>query len=155
MTRSSVSIESAQRRSGLADPPPVSCELHPFTFALKHRALAAARVLPCAPSGPASVFDFCHFGVALGRDIVSFLDDDVVAAIDHIHYSDTDTVTSELHFPPGEGVLDLDAIGARMAGKPIAASWDLFGWPGARHAVRTHMAEYRLFVERLAASAAA
>jgi hypothetical protein len=50
-------------------------------------------------------------------------------------------------------VLDLDAIGARMAGKAIAASWDLFGWPGARHAVRAHMPAYRAFVERLAASA--
>ena len=147
-------IESAQRRSGLADPPTISCELHPFTFALKHRALAQLGAA-LRSVGAGICLDFCHFGVALGRDIVSFLDDDVVAAIDHIHYSDTDTVTSELHFPPSEGVLDLDAIGARMAGKPIAASWDLFGWPGARHAVRTHMAAYRLFVERLAASAAA
>jgi sugar phosphate isomerase/epimerase len=144
-------ISEAQRRSGLADPPTVSCELHPFTFALRHRALpqlgAALRSV-----GAGICFDLCHFGVALGRDLVPWLDDDVVAAIDHVHYSDTDTLTSELHFPPGEGVLDLDAIGARLAGKPIAASWDLFGWPGARHAVRTYMPAYRAFVERLAAS---
>jgi sugar phosphate isomerase/epimerase len=147
-------IESAQRRSGLATPPPVSCELHPFTFALRHRALARLGAA-LRSVGAGICFDFCHFGVALGRDLVAALDDEVVASIDHIHYSDTDTLTSELHFPPGEGVLDLDAIGARMAGKPIAASWDLFGWPGARQAVRTHMAEYRRFVERLAAGPAA
>ena len=50
-------------------------------------------------------------------------------------------------------MLDLDAIGERMAGRPVAASWDLFGWPGARHAVRSRMGEYRRFVERLTASA--
>jgi sugar phosphate isomerase/epimerase len=146
-------IAEAQRRSGLADPPTVSCELHPFTFALKHRALGELGTA-LRSVGAGICFDFCHFGVALGRDLVSSLDDDVVAAIDHIHYSDTDTVTSELHFPPGEGVLDLDAIGARMAGKAIAASWDLFGWPGPRRAVRTHMSAYQDFVHRLAASAA-
>ena len=147
-------IETAARRSGLSDPPPVSCELHPFTFALKHRAVPPlARALRSIGAG--ICFDFCHFGVALGRDILAFIDDEVLAAIDHIHYSDTDTKTSELHFPPGEGVLDLDAIGARLAGKPIAASWDLFGWPGPRHAVHARMSAYTSFVRRHATTARA
>lgn len=146
-------IEAAGRRSGLADPPPVSCELHPFTFALHHRALGElGRALRSVGAG--ICFDLCHFGVALGADLLPFLDEEVLAAIDHVHYSDTDTRTSELHFPPGEGVLDLQAIAARLAGKPIAAAWDLFGWPGARHAARVAMPAYRRFVERLAASAA-
>ncbi len=140
-------IEKAAKKSRLVDPPPVSCELHPFTFALKHRALpelaAALRSV-----GAGICFDFCHFGVALGRDLVGHLDDDVVEAIDHVHYSDTDTKTSELHFPPGEGVLDLDQVGARLAGKKIALSWDLFGWPGPRHAVRARMSVYQNFVDR-------
>jgi sugar phosphate isomerase/epimerase len=76
----------------------------------------------------------------------------VVAAIDHVHFSDTDAKTSELHFPPGEGVLDLEAIVARLAGKPIAFSWDLFGWPGPRHAVRARMSVYQSFVDRHAAT---
>ena len=144
-------IETAGRRSGLADPVPVSIELHPFTFALKHRALPQlGRALLSVGAG--ICFDFCHFGVALGKDVLEYIDDDVLAAIDHIHYSDTDVVTSELHFPPGDGVLDLDAIGARLAGKPIAASWDLFGWPEPRYAVRQGMETYRTFVERLASS---
>jgi sugar phosphate isomerase/epimerase len=147
-------IGMAQQRARLADPPTVSCELHPFTFALRHRALGELGTA-LGSVGAGICFDFCHFGVALGPEIVSFLDDEVVAAIDHLHFSDTDTVTSELHFPPGEGILDLDVIGQRMAGKPIAASWDLFGWPGARHAVTSRMAAYRSFVERLAASASA
>jgi sugar phosphate isomerase/epimerase len=146
-------IETAARRSGLSDPPPVSCELHPFTFALKHRAIPPlARALRAVGAG--ICFDFCHFGVALSRGILDYIDDEVLGAINHIHYSDTDTKTSELHFPPGEGVLDLDAIGDRLAGKPIAASWDLFGWPGPRHAVRTGMGAYGSFVRRHAAAAA-
>ena len=144
-------IEAASSRSGLTSPPPVSCELHPFTFALKHRMLlqlaAALR-----PVGAGMCFDFCHFDVALGRDLLGYLDEEIVDAIDHIHYSDTDTKTSELHFPPGQGVLDIEAIGARIAGKPIAISWDLFGWPGPRHSVRSRMDVYRSFVERHAAS---
>jgi sugar phosphate isomerase/epimerase len=140
-------IESATERSRLKEPPPVSIELHPFTFALKHKSigkLAAA----LKPVGAGICFDYCHFGVALGRDLLPHLTDDVVDAIDHVHYSDTDTKTSELHFPPGEGVLDLEAIGSRLAGKAIALSWDLFGWPAARYAARARMDVYRSFVER-------
>jgi sugar phosphate isomerase/epimerase len=140
-------IGVAMARSGLRSPPAISVELHPFTFALKHRAIGElAAALQTVGAG--ICFDFCHFGVALGPDLLDHLDDDVVAAIDHVHYSDTDGKTSELHFPPREGVLDLDAIGARLAGRPIAVSWDLFGWPGARHAVRSGMHIYRGFVER-------
>jgi sugar phosphate isomerase/epimerase len=144
-------IEAAGRRSGLASPPPVSCELHPFTFALRHQALPTlARAL--APVGAGICLDTCHFAVALGRDVAAHLDAEVVAAVNHIHYADSDARTSELHFPPGEGVLDLDAIAAKVAGRPLAIAWDLFGWPGARAAVRARMATYRAFVERHAGS---
>jgi sugar phosphate isomerase/epimerase len=144
-------IDNARRRSGLSDPPSVSCELHPFTFALKYRALPElATALRSVGAG--ICFDFCHFGVALGGDLFALLAEDVVDTIDHIHFSDTDGRTSELHFPPGEGMLDLAAIGERIAGKPIAASWDLFGWPGPRYAVSAHMDAYRGFVEKLALS---
>ena len=65
-------IEAARRRSGLTEPPPVSCELHPFTFALKYRTLpqlaAALRSV-----GAGICFDFCHFGVALGTDLLEQL----------------------------------------------------------------------------------
>ncbi len=146
-------IGQAQERSGLADPPPVSAELHPFTFGLQHRVLPqlAAALLRV---GAGICLDFCHFGVALGRDLLDWITDDVLAAIDHVHYSDTDTLTSELHFPPGEGVLDLDAIGDRIASRPIATSWDLFGWPEPRHAMRHRMDRYAAFVGRHAASVA-
>ncbi|HUC18249.1 MAG TPA: sugar phosphate isomerase/epimerase [Acetobacteraceae bacterium] len=144
-------IEAAIHRSGLENPPSVSCELHPFTFALKHRAIAPlASALRSVGAG--ICFDFCHFGVALGRDLLEVIDDDVLDAINHVHYANTDTKTSELHFPPNDGVLDLEAIGSRLKGKPIAISWDLFGWPEPRHAARSQMAAYEAFVRRHAAS---
>ncbi|MFN8620741.1 MAG: TIM barrel protein [Chloroflexota bacterium] len=147
-------IEEGRERSGLADPPPISLELHPFTLGLQHRVLPElAAALVSVDAG--ICFDFCHFGVALGRELLDFLTDDVLAAIDHVHYSDTDIVTSELHFPPGEGVLDLEAIGARLAGKPIATSWDLFGWPSPRHAMRTTFDRYVAWVDRHRASTGA
>ncbi|MFN8518939.1 MAG: sugar phosphate isomerase/epimerase [Chloroflexota bacterium] len=146
-------IRQAQERSGLADPPPVSAELHPFTFGLQHRVLPALAAALLSV-GAGICLDFCHFGVALGRDLLDWITDDVLAAIDHVHYSDTDTQTSELHFPPGEGALDLDAIGARLATRPIATSWDLFGWPSPRFAMAQRMDQYAAFVTRHAAAVA-
>jgi sugar phosphate isomerase/epimerase len=147
-------IARAGERCGLQRVPPVSVELHPFTFGLVHRVLpelgAALRSV-----GAGICFDFCHFGVALGADLLDAIDNDVLAAIDHVHYSDTDLTTSELHFPPGDGVLDLAAIGRRLAGLPIATSWDLFGWPAPREAMRTRMDRYRDFVRAHALSTGA
>lgn len=144
-------FDAARTASGLDDPPRISVELHPFTFALAHRQL------PVLASALAEVsagicFDFCHFGVALGRDLLDSIDDDVLAVIDHAHYSDTDVVSSELHFPPGDGVLDLDAIGERLAGRGLSIAWDLFGWPSPRHAMESRMDRYRAFVRAHAAS---
>ena len=144
-------IEAATKASGLSDPPAVSIELHPFTFGLQHRALGELAA-SLTSVGAGICFDFCHFAVALGRDLLPYLDDRVLSAINHIHYADSDVETSELHFPPGEGVLDLDAIAGRLAGLPVAAGWDLFGWPGPRRAVRAHMARYREFVRRIGAA---
>lgn len=145
-------IERARDAAGLSDPPRVSIELHPFTFGLAHRCLPQLAETLRAVGDVGICFDFCHFAVALGPDLLSAIDDEVLDAIDHVHYSDSDCVTSELHFPPGLGVLDFDAIGARLAGKPIATSWDLFGWPSPRTAIGDHFGEYRSFVERHAAS---
>jgi sugar phosphate isomerase/epimerase len=128
-------IAAGAERSGLAEPPEVSVELHPFTFALEHRLVgelgAALRGV-----GAGICLDFCHFGVALGADF-----DFEPAHVNHVHYSDTDCVTSELHFPPGKGVLDLDSLVARLPAG-VAISWDLFGWPAPRAAIRASMGDY-------------
>lgn len=147
-------FEAAIAASGLAEPPRISVELHPFTFGLAHRSLPElARAIDGVGAG--ICFDFCHFGVALGADLLASIDDEILATINHVHYSDTDLVTSELHFPPGDGRLDLDAIGVRLAGRALSMGWDLFGWPSPRHAMETRMDRYRAFVRSHAASSRA
>jgi sugar phosphate isomerase/epimerase len=144
-------FEAAIADSGLVEPPRISVELHPFTFGLAHRRVAElARAL--AGVGAGICFDFCHFGVALGDDLLATIDEEVLGAINHVHYSDTDLVTSELHFPPGDGRLDLDAIGRRLEGRSLSMGWDLFGWPSPRQAMERHMDRYRSFVRSHAAS---
>jgi sugar phosphate isomerase/epimerase len=144
-------FEAAAASSGLAEPPRISVELHPFTFGLAHSRVAElARALVGVGAG--ICFDFCHFGVALGDDLLVAIDEEVLRAINHVHYSDSDLVTSELHFPPGDGRLDLDAIGRRLKGRGLSMGWDLFGWPSPRHAMETRMDRYRAFVRSHAAS---
>lgn len=144
-------FDEARAAAGLERPPGISVELHPFTFALAHRELPAlATALRSVGAG--ICFDFCHFGVALGDGMLAAIDDEVLAAIDHLHYSDTDLQTSELHFPPGDGVLNLEAIGERIAGRHLTIAWDLFGWPSPRQAIASGMDRYRAFIQRHAAT---
>ena len=141
-------IERARDLAGLADPPEISLELHPFTFALKY-----GRLVPLAEAlssiGAGICVDFCHFGVALGPAFYEAIDDSVMAAVSEIHYSDTDCVTSEFHYPPGRGILDMSRVADRFAGRGVPASLDLFQWPAPRAAVRSSMEAYRDFVMRL------
>lgn len=144
-------IAAGIERSRLADPPDVSVELHPFTFALEHGFVAElAEALRHVGAG--ICLDFCHFGVALGREFMSEVGDDVLLAVNHIHFSDTDCLTSELHFPPGRGVLDLNSVISRLAGLPVALAWDLFGWPSPRAAIRESLPSYARFVRQGAAA---
>lgn len=139
-------IDQARQVSGLADPPVISVECHPFTWALAHRRLPQlARALASVGSG--ICLDFCHFAVALGPDFMAEIDDEVLGAINHVHFADSDAATPELHFPPGLGVLDLEAIARKLAGRGLAIAWDLFGWPGPRTAIRATMPAYAAFVD--------
>src|SRR5262249_39862411 len=112
-------IARAVDASGLGDPPRVSVELHPFTFALAYGLLeeTAAAVLRV---GARLCLDYCHFGVVLGPSFADALTPSVLEAVDHVHWADTDCTTSELHFPPGRGVLDLDAVDARLEGRDLS-----------------------------------
>jgi sugar phosphate isomerase/epimerase len=140
-------VEAALGQSGLAGPPAVSVELHPFTFALARRRVPeVAEALRGAGAG--ICVDFCHFGVALGRDFALELTPEVLRAVNHVHFADSDCATSELHFPPGEGVLDLDAIVARFSAPDVVLAWDLFGWPAPRAAIRRTMPVYARYVPR-------
>jgi sugar phosphate isomerase/epimerase len=140
-------IEAALSQCGLAQPPAVSVELHPFTFALAQRLVP--RVAEALHSVGAGIcLDFSHFGVALGADFAEELTPEVLRAVNHVHFADSDCKTSELHFPPGEGVLDLGALVARLAGPDRVLAWDLFGWPAPRAAIRRTMPAYAHYVSQ-------
>ena len=80
-----------------------SCELHPFTFALAAPRAARAGGGAALRRGAGICFDFCHFGVALGRDMLAAIDDDVLAAIDHVHYSRHGLRDVRAALPAGRG----------------------------------------------------
>lgn len=141
-------IEAGRERSGLADPPPLTLELHPFTFALAHRRIA--ELIETLPSiGDVSLcWDFAHFAVALGPEFISELPDGFSDAIGEVHWCDSDGASSELHFPPGKGVLDLAALEAMLGGRPVPILWDLFSWPAPRDAIRRYMGAYAAAIAR-------
>lgn len=140
-------IDRARAGAGsLAGALRVSVELHPFTFALKYGRLEElAAALPKV--GASICMDFCHFAVAMGQDFIRNLSDDVLAAIGEIHYCDSDAQTSEFHFPPGKGILDLEEIETRLAARGIPAALDLFQWPFPQSAAVESMDYYRRFVQ--------
>jgi sugar phosphate isomerase/epimerase len=55
------------------------------------------------------VYDCCHFGVGLPDGYVEAIHK-LGPRIRHVHFSDSDKVTSEVHYAPGTGCLDLPAI---------------------------------------------
>jgi sugar phosphate isomerase/epimerase len=142
-------IDAARERSLLTDPPVISVELHPFTFALDRGALSElAEELKRIGAG--ICLDFCHFGVSLGPGFASSLDAHVLAAVNHVHFADTDCATSELHFPPGRGILDLESIMSHISALEVAVAWDLFGWPAPHAAIRESLTTYARFVRERA-----
>lgn len=104
-------------------------EPHPFTVGMSDKLLVKlCDSLDSAHFG--ITFDFCHYGVGRPTDYV-----DAVRVlgprIRNIHFSDSDQVTSELHFPPNAGRLKinglLDAFKAIQYDGTIAL--DLYGYP--------------------------
>lgn len=76
------------------------------------------------------LFDFCHYGVGQPETYVQAIYD-LGSRIEHLHYSDTDGQTSELHYPPGKGVLDLMAMHQALVDIGFAgtATLDMYGYP--------------------------
>jgi sugar phosphate isomerase/epimerase len=143
-------IVEAEARSGLAQAPRVTVEPHPYTFGLSSgRLVELANALVQADAS--ICLDLCHFAVARGADFIDSLEEEVLDAVDHVHLSDSDARSSELHFPPGMGVLDLDRVGRRLQGRGFTCAWDLFGWPAPRAALENAMPAYARFVEQYAA----
>ena len=141
-------IERARELARLDEPPDIAVELHPNTFALKHGMHEeVAETLMGVAAGVC--LDFCHAAVALGADFATRLSDNFIQSVSHVHFADSDCRSEQLHFPPGAGRVDIAAAERVLEGRGLGVAWDLFGWPGPRHATTLGMARYREAVERI------
>jgi sugar phosphate isomerase/epimerase len=104
-------------------------EPHPFTVGMSDQVLC--RLCDALdPAGFGVTYDFCHYGVGRPNDYV-----DAIRAlgprIRHLHFSDSDQKSSELHFPPGQGRMDLPRIlqALKEIGYNGSITLDLYGYP--------------------------
>ncbi len=104
-------------------------EPHPFTVGMSDGFLI--RLFDALDSAHFGVtYDFCHYGVGRPKDYT-----DAIRAlgprIRHIHFSDSDQKTSELHFPPGTGRMDLKKMleAFKNIGYNGTMALDLYGYP--------------------------
>jgi len=90
----------------------ISVEVHPFTLGIDLDFLC--KLYDRVDSESFGVtYDCCHFGVGLPESYAGAIIK-MGHRIKHVHFSDSDKRTPELHFPPGKGCLDLDAIVAAL-----------------------------------------
>ena len=106
-----------------------TAEPHPFTLGMDNSFMKRlCDQLDRAHFG--ILFDFCHYGVGQPDGYVQAIYD-LGPRIEHLHYSDTDGFTSELHYPPGKGVLDLQAMNQALVDIKFAgtSTLDMYGYP--------------------------
>lgn len=118
-------------------------EPHPFTVGMSDRFLTKLfDTLDSAHFG--ITYDFCHYGVGRPNDYVAAVRA-LGPRIRNIHFSDTDQKSSELHFPPGSGRLDIHSI--LEAFKSIrydgGITLDLYAYPLPVHALPAALARMR------------
>ena len=83
-------------------------EPHPFTVGMNDQFM----IRLCDALDPARfgvLYDCCHFGVGQPQDYLGAIQR-LGPRIRHIHFSDSDQKTSELHYTLGRGELDLEGI---------------------------------------------
>jgi len=90
----------------------LSIEVHPFTLGIDLDWLVALCDRLDSPHFGV-VYDCCHFGVGLPQGYVEAVRR-LGHRIHHVHFSDSDQVSSELHYAPGTGRLDLSGIVAAL-----------------------------------------
>mgnify|MGYP000633824578 CR=1 FL=1 len=96
------------------------------------------------------LFDFCHFGVGKPNSYVEALHT-LGDRIQHLHYSDSDGVSSELHFPPGKGKLALDDIDIALQaiGFSGTATLDMYGYPLPEKGYQWGLPRFQIALETL------
>ena len=117
----------------------VYIEVHPFTLGTNIEFLTRLCDRVCTDEFGVC-YDPCHFGVGMPDGYI-----DAIRTLDRhvkiVHYCDSDRRSSELHFPPGRGSLDMDGIVQALRDIRFAGRWmlDLFKYPlpnrGAREAL--------------------
>jgi sugar phosphate isomerase/epimerase len=118
-------------------------EPHPFTLGMD---LTFTKQL-CDRLDPAHfgiLFDFCHFGVGKPTGYVDAIRV-LGTRIQHLHYSDSDCRSSELHFPPGKGKLDLAAMNRalRDVGFAGTSTLDMYSYPLPEQGYKWGLPRYR------------
>jgi sugar phosphate isomerase/epimerase len=107
----------------------VISEPHPFTVGIEDWfAIELYDRLEASNFG--FLYDCCHYGVGRPADYAQAIKN-LNHRIRHVHFSDSDQKSSELHFPPGVGKLDLEAVINAFAAINYRGtiSLDLYGWP--------------------------
>ena len=120
-----------------------TAEPHPFTLGMDNDFMKQlCDQLDRAHFGV--LFDFCHYGVGQPETYVHAIYD-LGARIEHLHYSDTDGFTSELHYPPGKGALDLAAMNQALTeiGFAGTSTLDMYGYPMPEQGYRWGLPLYR------------
>ena len=104
-------------------------EVHPFTLGTRLEFLVELcdRI---DRSNFGIVYDACHFAVGLPDGYIEAIDR-LGDRIKMVHFSDSDQRSSELHFPPGRGCLDLEGILEALRRIDFAGPWmlDLYLYP--------------------------
>ncbi|MCY3865814.1 MAG: sugar phosphate isomerase/epimerase [Chloroflexi bacterium] len=106
-----------------------TAEPHPFTLGMDNDFMKQlCDQLDRAHFGV--LYDFCHYGVGQPASYVDAIYD-LGARIEHLHYADTDGFTSELHYPPGKGALDLATMNQALKeiGFAGTSTLDMYGYP--------------------------
>jgi sugar phosphate isomerase/epimerase len=96
------------------------------------------------------LFDFCHFGVGKPDSYVQAIYA-LGDRIQHLHYSDSDQRTSELHFALGKGQLDLDAMDKALSeiGFKGTSTLDMYGYPLPEQGYQWGLPRYRTALETM------
>jgi sugar phosphate isomerase/epimerase len=124
-------------------------EVHPFTLGIDLDWLIKLHdYLNSSHFG--IIYDCCHFGVGLPESYIDAIYK-LGKRIKHIHFSDSDKVSSELHFAPGTGCLDLDGIinAFKETGFNGTVMLDLWLYPLPEEGSRTGIQYVRRMLEKL------
>ena len=118
-------------------------EPHPFTVGMSDKFL----VRLCDALDPRHfgvTYDFCHYGVGRKHDYVQAVHA-LGPRIRHLHFSDSDMETSELHFPAGRGRMNIEAIlkALREIGYDGTMALDLYGYPTPVEALAASAPRFR------------